>query len=247
MMNKKWIVIVSFAVVIGMCILFFINREPTPFLTMEEVTEILNRQDINSPVQVLDIIDLEKSYRFVPFITESGQRGISYWAFNHFEWKLVAYEWDDDVRVWKLRPNDPSSYYFVWHFEAQDEVTQMNIHLLQNRSYRVSGDISIYTPSIQLHKNVSLMNKTYGVMPLPEEWYKIITAISSIQEDTVFDFMSNPQSTYYFGRQTLDEQGLDANLKRNERSASQSGHWVEEPDYQMDYVISIYEEQLERP
>ena len=246
MMNKKWIVIVSFAVVIGVGILFFVDREPTPFLTMEEVTEILNRQDINSPVQVLDIIDLEKSYRFVPFITESGQRGISYWAFNHFEWKLVAYDWDDDVMVWKLRPNDPSSYYFVWHFETQDEVTQMNIHLLQNRSYRVSGDIRIYKPSIRIHKNVSLMNKKYGVMSLPDEWQKIITAGSSIEEKSLFPSMSPSQSVFYFGRQILDEQGLDTQLNSNEHSGSMSTHWINESDFQLDYVVSIYEEQLAR-
>lgn len=246
MMNKKWIVIVSFAVVIGVGILFFVNREPTPFLTMEEVTEILNRQDINSPVKVLDIIDLEKSYRFVPFITESGQRGISYWAFNHFEWKLVAYEWSDQLKVWKLSPDDPSSYYFVWHFETQKEVSQMNIHLLQNRSYHISGDTSFYMPSIQLHQNVDLTNKKYGVMSLPDEWQKIITAGSSIEEKSLFPSMSPSQSVFYFGRQILDEQGLDTQLNSNEHSGSMSTHWINESDFQLDYVVSIYEEQLAR-
>ena len=244
-MNKKWIISLVIIFIIGLGTFYFYDREPTTFLTIEEVTELLNKQFFNGNVKVLDVLEAEKSYRFVPFTTEDGRSGMSYWAFKLSGWKLVGYEWNADLKVWQLRPNDPTSYYFIWHFSPQEEAKQMNVFLLQDRFYSISGGTSqFYTPRIQLEMNIDLTESLYGLQPIPEKWLNIISAMTPIKQDSIFSSMLGTPSSYYFGMQTVDEQGQEVYL---ETGQGRSSYWIEDFNFYMDYVINVQEEQLEKP
>jgi len=244
-MNKKRIIGLVIIFVIGLGTFYFYDREPTPFLTDEEIVEVLNKQDINSTVKVLDVLEAEKSYRFVPFTTEDDRSGMSYWAFKLSGWKLVGYEWNGYLKVWQLRPNDPTSYYFIWHFAPQEEAKQMNIFFLQDRFYSISGDNNqFYTPHIQLEMNIDLTENLYGLQPIPEKWLNIISAMTPIKQDSLFSSMLSTPSSYYFGMQTVDERGQEVYLDTGQSSSS---YWLEGADFHVDYVMNVQEEQLEKP
>ncbi|WP_431028346.1 hypothetical protein [Lysinibacillus sp. LZ02] len=244
-MNKRWIIVLAVMFIIGLGTVTLYYREPTPFLTTEEIVEVLNKQGINRTVKVLDVLEAETSYRFVPFTTEDGRSGMSYWAFKLSGWKLVGYEWNGQLKIWKLRANAPTSYYFIWHFAPQEEATQMNILFLQDRYYSISGDNNqFYTPRIQLQMNIDLTENLYGLQPIPENWLSIISAMTPIQQDSLFSSILGTPSSYYFGMQTVDAQGQEVYL---ETGAGSQSYWLEGADFYVDHVMNIYEEQLEKP
>ncbi|WP_332646610.1 hypothetical protein [Lysinibacillus sp. 54212] len=242
-MSKKWVVTLAiiFIIVLGAVALNY--RTPTPFLTVEEITEVLNKQNIAHTVTVLDVLEAEPSYRLVPFTTEDGRAGMSYWSFKLSGWKLVGYEWNGSLKIWKLRPDDPTSYYFVWNFSSQQEVAQMNVFLLQDRYYSISGDNNqFYTPRVQLRMDIDFNERLYGLQPIPQEWLTIIEGMTPIQHDSLFSSILGTPPSYYFGIQTVDKQGQDVYVETGGQT-----HWLERQDFQVDYVMDITEDQLEKP
>ena len=108
---------------------------------------------------IQDIIYIDKTHVFVPFITKEDTYGESFWIWKHNKWKLSRVEASGgNIRLWKINPDDPSSYVFVWNMNPADKIEQFKIRLMQNRSSGVTNEKIYYYPKIHLEKKIYTYN-----------------------------------------------------------------------------------------
>jgi len=179
-LNKAWIIsLTSFVVLVIAAIAFLvIYTKPTAIPEQEKLVEDINQSFPGGAArEIIDVIYIDKKHAFIPFISIRGDYSISLWQWKFDQWELVNINTNGFPILWKLG-KDPSAYYMVWNFHPYDGVEELDMYLIRKRNfYSSSASGQHYYPSVQMKHPISLKERTYGVMKLPDDWVRILKAI----------------------------------------------------------------------
>ncbi|KAA0550388.1 hypothetical protein FZW96_03355 [Bacillus sp. BGMRC 2118] len=137
-MNKKIVVLfgILFVLLVSIAAYFFYYTgasQPAAFPNHHSILTGIN--ELQSEIQaetVQDTIFLTDRDVFVPFISNEGTYGSSYWTWKRGKWRIAHIEENVDLRIWKVNPNDPSTFHFVWNLPPNDEVHHVSLYLTKS-------------------------------------------------------------------------------------------------------------------
>ncbi|QPC47616.1 hypothetical protein [Mangrovibacillus cuniculi] len=195
-MNKKKIAFILLFAVLLLISLYFLTSRYSSSGVLPKTEQLV--EDINvlfpevEAEEIQDIIFLDNRHVVVPFISEDNQYGVSYWAWENFNWKVLNIRSKGDPELWMLDKKDPSTYHIVWNIHPDDEMKGINFYLTKDRQYRIlNGVTHQYGPKVFLEEKVDLEGKTYGVKKFTRQWS---TTISEIQQSNLPE-----QHSLFFG------------------------------------------------
>ncbi|WP_019156506.1 hypothetical protein [Robertmurraya massiliosenegalensis] len=225
---------------------FFLSK-PTPFPASEVLIEELNQffPEANAE-EIQDSIQIDERHTFVPFISETGDYGLSYWVWKKRSWNVDRIDTKGGPMVWEINSRKPSSYYFVWNLSPNNFLDSMDFYMIRDRGYQVIDGKETYYPRVQLETNVSLQEKTYGVLQLPEDWAAVresFIKMGSAQE-TDLDLLFNqmfPDPYLSFGWRAYDRLGNESFPEETNGNSFSNGKLT------IDYVMILNGEELEQP
>ncbi|WP_346234607.1 hypothetical protein MKY04_14110 [Lysinibacillus telephonicus] len=200
---------IAVAVILFAMIYWFEFSEPNPFPPTEQLLEEINNSYPEVTAKLIqDTSFVDERHVVVPFISNENMYGLSYWVWKNHEWQIAEIDTSGIPRLFKANKNNPSSYYFVWNIHPGDALGSIEFYFVRDRNFYVSDNIHTYSPKIQMMKEVSLKDKSYGVMQLPEEWVTIIEEFSKSQlankPSPSFQHFF-PDQSMYFGWIPYDE------------------------------------------
>lgn len=254
-MNKKKLRVrisvgIAFVLVIGLIYWFYL-ASPTSLPTNEELISELNRVDSQSSArEIQDTLVLDERHVLVPFISDKGDYGLSYWVWNKHKWRVAMISSRGEPRVWKIDSGDPSTYYVVWNIHPEDKMTRMDYYLLRDRNYHITnygGDDQrdTYYPELQLGTSISL-DESYGAMKLPDEWVSVMNAFNQMDKSSQSDKFLNsffPEQYMQFGWLPSYQDGVEPTLDR-----SFNGHgYYTDVEIDLGFIRFLDETDLEVP
>lgn len=192
-------------------IYYYFFSKPSDFLGEAQLKEVVQDYFPGVEIKIQDVIFVDDTHVFVPFISDD-RYGSSFWFWKNRKWELGNINTIQNPYVWKIDPNDTSSYKIFWNFYPKTEMRQFDIFLLKRRSYYVSNDVHQYIPRVHLKETIPFNNleASYGVKSLPANWAKFLSSYLAVEKSkqptTVFFDFIQPQS-YYFGWNPLNAQG----------------------------------------
>ncbi|WLR42641.1 hypothetical protein LC087_18500 [Bacillus carboniphilus] len=179
MKNKKWIISIGLLLIISIILFVFIYRfyfaKPSTFPSDEQLLKVLEMDNHFSKANasnILDVIDIDQSHKFVPFTTKQNEYGTSYWEYEKNQWQIKHIEFGQP-HVWTINMEDPSTFYISWNIHPDDQVKDFQLYFMRDRDYDSSDGMSTYYPKVQMEKTITL-DKSYGIMKLPNEWISIM-------------------------------------------------------------------------
>ena len=104
--------------------------------------------------------------------------------------------------VWKINKKDPSSFHLVWNIHPEDQLSSINFYFIRDRGYHGAEGIENYYPRVQMEKKVSLQEKSYGVLQLPDEWVTFMNSfikVESAKQPNLFFNDFPPEQYMFFG------------------------------------------------
>jgi hypothetical protein len=207
MKNKKlWLLLgILLILIFSFGIYWFYFSKPVTFPKDEElIKEIQTAFQEASPDRILDSIKVDEEHYFVPFISKDNEYGTSYWVWERHKWRLAKIDSRGTPLVWKIDKNNPSTYYLVWNFHPDDQVKNADIHLFRRRSFQISEGVDTYIPGIQMKQKISLQEKSFGVMKMPNDWLSLLYPFIKVQSSN-----SSLELEHYFtiGWTTYDSSG----------------------------------------
>lgn len=194
-MRQKTILIptfIAFLIVISGSIYFYYFSKPSDFLSGDELTEKINSYYRSQQIEIQDVIILEDKHAYVPFISD-GIYGSSFWTWKKRSWELVEINTIPHPKVWKIDPNDPSTYVVVWNFDTDSDTTEFDFYLVNRRGYWISNNVHQYTPRVQLKVTVPFADAetSYGVKHLPDDWITFLESYLQVENS------KRPQSSFF--------------------------------------------------
>lgn len=194
-MKNKYVQIIFIAIfscfIFGLFYTLF-PSEPKKFITDQQIKNEVKKEFPKATVkEVQDIVYIDESHVFVPFITTSETYGMSFWKWKHKKWHVSRIDSRGaHLLVWKIDPKDPASYVIVWNMNPTDQLGQLKVRMTQKRNAGVENYKDFYYPKIQMEKKFSLTSKTYGIFRYPSEWtemYKLNKNINNVEEAAFID------------------------------------------------------------
>ncbi|MGJ7912362.1 hypothetical protein [Neobacillus sp. LXY-1] len=193
--------------------LYMIDPKPDSFPTnkqlINQMNEIFSQADAKG---VQDIVPIDKRHKVVPYFSEEGDYGISYWEWRLHKWQIVYIDTTGEPSLWKIDKSDPSTYYFVWNLQSSNQLRSLKFFLIRDRQfYSVDGE-ETYHPKIKLETKVKL-KKLYGIMPIPEKWSPVVKSMKQIgtSEYPISIFNEDaPMNNMFYGWVPFDQKGQEA-------------------------------------
>ncbi len=222
--NKKSIIGLSIILVITFIVIYWLYlSKPTAFYSEASLKQIISHTyEGEYAKEIQDIIFIDQKHVFVPYISKENDYGVSFWKWQHHKWKVVnIIDKAGRPRIWKIKPNDPSSYVMFWNYSPVDQVNEIKFRLIRERNYMMSNGNIYYAPEIFLDQRVRLHKKTYGFLKYPSDWIKIqkleATAgpkenIFFLQEHGYWTSLSMSMTTYdKNGKEVFPEESINGN------------------------------------
>lgn len=212
-----------FVVLSSAIIYSFYFSEPATFpenaSLVKEINSFFPEADANV---IQDTIPVDEHHVLVPFISNKNDYGLSYWVWKKHQWNVASIDTKGEPKIWKINRNQPSSYYYVWNIHPDDRLSSIDFYLIRDRGYIVSEGVENYKPRIQMEMGVSLKEKSYGLMPLPDDWVTIINTFTNVESaNQPNDFMTSffPEQHMFFGwipytqknKETFPERSVNGN------------------------------------
>lgn len=198
-MKKKIYVSVIIAFVLFICWYYFSG--PVALPKEDDLIEEIKNAHRVTPETIQDTIFINDRHVVVPFVSTNNHYGLSFWVWEKRKWRLTSVFTNGAPTLWELNSKDPSTYYFVWNIHPLDNVDSIDFYVLRERNYRGSGEKETYYPQIQMKKNVSLHEKSYGIIALPEEWISVIDSIQTVdsykKQDLFWSSIFHDPMIYY--------------------------------------------------
>lgn len=177
MTKKKKGYVVFIIILLSMTVYWFYFSTPTSFPTNQQLIEEINRIFPKATASIIqDTIPIDERHVFVPFISQKDDYGLSYWVWKNHKWQVASIDTKGQPILWKRSVNDPASFYFSWNIHPNDQLSSIHFYLIRDRRYRFAEGIERYYPRIQMEKSVSLQEKSYGLMQLPDDWVTLMHA-----------------------------------------------------------------------
>ncbi|QWC23477.1 hypothetical protein KJK41_03655 [Bacillus haikouensis] len=134
--------------------------------------------------EIQEVIKIDGKHAAAPFISKEGIYGVSTWVWHRHKWKLGTVRTKGEPKIWKVDPEDPSTYRIVWNINPSEKnVDTLNFYYKRDRNYSVSGTRHEYTPSIRMKKEVSFDENPYGVLKLPDDWVAVMEEMADGASD----------------------------------------------------------------
>jgi len=243
-MKKKPIIITTIIIIIAAYI-FYRNYDGSPgeLPSEEQIIQAINKEFSKASVyEVLDRIQLDNKYAYVPFVSASGQYGMSFWVWEKFKWTIGRVDTSGSPYVWKLNKKDPSKQFIVWNFDPQGLVSGMDYYLIRNRNAGSNGSYEYYTPRIQMKRSINLEENSYGALPFPEEWASLVLEdmkINKYEGLAASLFGNHSRSMMYVG--WLPHYNMEKAAGTNTTTSSSSSYSKKSLDLQFALVLNKVE------
>lgn len=225
-------------------IYWFYFTKPSTFPSNEQLVEEINSIFPDAAASVIqDTIPADKHHVLVPFISDKGDYGLSYWIWQRNKWRAVSIDTKGTPMVWKIDRNDPSTYQFVWNIHPDDQISSIHYYLIRERGYLITEGIEHYYPGVQMEKKISLDKKSYGMLPLPKEWVTFMNAFINVESSKQPDMFSKhffPEQFMLFGWIPYNQAYTET---MPERSFNGSGYSTGKID--LEHLMILNKEELE--
>lgn len=200
MMNKKLALIVFSILILFAAVYLLYYSKPAELPAKDELLQKINSTLLHiGATKVQDTIYVDDTHVFVPFITKKNEYGKSFWTWNKYKWEVTSIQSGGQPSIWKIDKNDPSSYQVVWNIHPDDKLDSMNLYLMRERNYHITGDIHVYQPSVQMVQKVNITNRLFGLMDLPKDWENFLDSILRVELDKPFINTFELEQAIYFG------------------------------------------------
>lgn len=167
---------VLFLVAGSLAVYWFYFSEPDALPGEKQMVKAINGllPEANAG-EIQEVIKVDGKHAAAPFISNEGVYGVSTWVWHRHKWKLGTVRTKGEPKIWKVDPEDPSTYRIVWNINPSEKnVDTLNFYYKRDRNYSVSGTRHEYTPSIRMKKEVSFGENPYGVLNLPDDWVAVM-------------------------------------------------------------------------
>ncbi|RJE85118.1 hypothetical protein D3P07_21340 [Paenibacillus sp. 1011MAR3C5] len=164
---------------------------PDEQIMVNAINGMYNQGEVEQLVAV-DLLD--SRHAFVPFVSEYGEHGMSFWEWEKHEWRLTRVDDNGMPHIWKLDDKDPRKRVFVYHINPRDKMERLTFYLLRDRNAYGHYNDFFYVPRIQMELPVVLNEQNYGAIPFPEEWAQLMEADQK-QSRAVNDLIGSMFST----------------------------------------------------
>lgn len=237
-MEKKLWSASFFIILLSIIVYWFYFSKPTSFPTNEQLVDEMNSIFPKAAASIIqDTIHIDEGHVLVPFISKGGDYGLSYWAWKNHKWKVVSIDTKGKPMLWKLNINDPSSLYFVWNIHPKDQLSSIHFYLIRDRGFRIAEGIEHYNPRVQMEKRVSVQEKSYGLMQLPDDWVTFMNAYIKVESAK-----QSPERDIYFGWIPYDQTN-----KESFPESSVNGAGYSNGEVGLEYVMILNKGDIEIP
>lgn len=245
-MNKGKLTIPAILIMVFLSLIVYLNYDgkPKSFPSHEFVIEQLNELlPVSKASLVLDVIHMDDTRVFVPFVSDRGRHGVSFWFWDKFKWKAARIDTSGGPTLMKLS-KDPSTYYIAWNINPEGKLIRMDYHLISDRDYSIrqksKRNFNIYSPKIQKAWSVTIGQEPYGANQLPEDWVHIMNDHERLDEArrVSFDYPLYIGWTPYYHR---DEDISTQSFLNAHRYTSRN------IDFEVIPIRIVNEAELERP
>jgi len=238
MMKKKLWSVGIFIILLSIIVYWFYFSKPTSFPTNEQLVEEMNSIFPKAAASIIqDTIHIDEGHVLVPFISKGDDYGLSYWEWKNHKWKVVSIDTKGKPMLWKLNRNDPSSLYFVWNIHPKDQLSSIHFYLIRDRGFRIAEGIEHYNPRVQMEKRVSVQEKSYGLMQLPDDWVKFMNAYIKVESAK-----QSPKRDMFFGWIPYDQTN-----KETFPESSVNGTGYSDGEVDLEYVMIVDKGDIEIP
>lgn len=160
--------------------------------------------------RIQKVIHADSRHVAVPFVSEDGDYGMSFWIWVKRKWEMTSLESSGEPRMWMIDYADPSSYFLTWNIDPESAAEKLTAHMIRRRDYGVADYKHYYFPRIQLSNEITLAKESFGAMPLPATWQEVLN--SSIQLEDIgtspwFNSYSSQAMQFEFVWNVLDDKG----------------------------------------
>ncbi|MCM3758384.1 hypothetical protein M3197_13015 [Sporosarcina aquimarina] len=178
---------------------------------LREMNDALNQFGTSDQVaEIQKVIQADRRHVAVPYISEDGNYGMSFWIWGKWKWKLINLESNGEPRLWMIDRNDPSSYFLTWNIAPETGAKKLNAYMIRRRDFGMMDGKNYYSPRIQMSKEIVLTEESFGAISLPPAWQEVLQSAIRLDETETFSwFDSYPPSAmqYEFGWNALDRDG----------------------------------------
>lgn len=186
---------------------------PKPFPSNEEIVREVNRTYEEAGAKdILDTLFVDTHHVVVPYISTNEDYGLSYWGWRNHKWQVLTIDTKGEPKVWKVNGNDPSSFVIVWNVDPNDQLQEIQYYLIRNRNYGMTNGAEYYFPKVQMKKEISLREKSYGILQLPKNWVHVLNSVlieERVGQPSLFLHDIFPLQNAYFGWIPYNESGKE--------------------------------------
>lgn len=248
-MNKRKLLIFAGSAVLilsAFMIYWFYFSKPDSFPTDEQLMEEINHIFPEAAVNVIqDTVSIDGRHVVVPFISKEDDYGVTYWAWQKHKWQLLAIDTTGEPCLWKINSKDPVTFYIVWNIHPADQLEYMKFFLIRDRGYHGTEGIETYNPRVQMEKKVPLEGKSYGALPLPDEWVSFMNPfikVESAKQPSLFFNDLFPEREMFFGWIPYNKSD-----KQRFPEGSVNGNRYFNGDADIDFISILNELEIESP
>ncbi|MCM3732618.1 hypothetical protein M3196_13175 [Fictibacillus nanhaiensis] len=199
-MNKKLSLIVFSILIVFAAVYLLYYSKPAELPAKDELLQKINSTLLNiGATKVQDTIYVDDTHVFVPFITKNNKYGKSFWTWNKYKWEVTSIQSGGQPSIWKIDKENPNSYKIVWNIHPDDKLDSMNLYLMRERNYHITGDIHVYQPGVQMVQKINITNRLFGSMDLPKNWANFLDSILRVELDKPFINTFELEQAMYFG------------------------------------------------
>lgn len=223
MKKKSFLFIgIGVAVILIAMIYWFDFSEPKSFPPNDQLLEEMNNSYPEVAAKLIqETLFVDEHHVVVPFISNDNIYGLSYWVWKNHKWQVAKVDTSGIPMLFKADKNNPSSYYFVWNIHPEDVLDSIEFYFIRDRESYVSDYIATYRPRIQMMKEVSLKDTSYGVMQLPKEWVTIMEEFSKSE----LVKQPGPSIQHFFPEQSMYLDGF--HMMRRNKNPTQNARRME--------------------
>ncbi|GKV54089.1 hypothetical protein NCCP2222_00360 [Sporosarcina sp. NCCP-2222] len=242
-MKKRLVMgaVVAFVLCFGFIYWFYFSS-PSSFPTDQEVTERINKAFPGAVVStVLDKLPADERHLVIP---AEDDYGLSYWVWEHREWKIAEVDGGGRPKIWKVNVKDPSSYRIVWNIRPDQQAQSVSFYAVQHRNYSWGDEVGRYVPRIQMEKEVLLSSSQYGMIAFPNEWLSYLESEQQAKTSPIHGSMLTSMymdPSLQFGWNLYDESKNELNGTWGRRSGESYSYEQEN----IEFLLSIYKSELE--
>ncbi|MGE7122166.1 hypothetical protein ACQKIC_18360 [Peribacillus sp. NPDC046944] len=241
-MNKKTktiILVMVIVLIVGVLLIIRAPREPEAFLTDKQVIKRINSFFPESEPKIIqDVLYLDETHVFVPFINESKEYGMSFWVWKDNKWRAASVDNGGEPKAW----NGEGDSFFMWNLDPKDEVSEIKAFMKKDRNFTVSGDEATYEPGLEMMHSITVEDKSYGVEKYPDSWRTLMDQYAEVQKESSFDEFFEDRQTFKIGNRFYDKDGKEVfpTVPTDGIGYSTGNDYVDVP-----YLMDLVDDELE--